>query len=179
VADQVRRERDPSAHPALARLLEAFDKYPAAHVEIGPRAISADGVEVLDLEADRAAGAPAVTKRAGPRDLYIVPLAKALAARGVRLPLVIVVEPTTPYRLLVEVLFTAAQTDNPQWDLRIAGDEGRGVLASAPRASAGDETRGFTLLVASQGIAMQKAGTAPRGCSAMDRTALAVCVGEL
>ncbi len=72
-------------------------------------------------------------KRSGPNDLYIVPLANALAnARDTDKKIraakgqdtssseaVIVADSTTPYRLLIEVLFTAGQAEFGKYHLMV------------------------------------------------------------
>lgn len=72
-------------------------------------------------------------KRSGPNDLYIVPLANALsharetdkAIRAIKRldtstsEAVIVADETTPYRLLLEVLFTAGQSEFGKYHLMV------------------------------------------------------------
>jgi biopolymer transport protein ExbD len=72
-------------------------------------------------------------KRSGPNDLYIVPLANALSHaretdKAIRLAkgldatsseAVIVADSTTPYRLLIEVLFTAGQSEFGKYHLMV------------------------------------------------------------
>jgi biopolymer transport protein ExbD len=78
-------------------------------------------------------GVEARFKRSGPTDLYIVPLANALAhareqdkqirtAKGLdpsTSEAVIVADGTTPYRLLVEVLFTLGQSEFGKYHLMV------------------------------------------------------------
>jgi len=72
-------------------------------------------------------------KRSGPNDLYIVPLANALsharetdkavrAAKGLDPSMseaIIVADATTPYRLLIEVLFTLGQSEYGKYHLMV------------------------------------------------------------
>jgi hypothetical protein len=72
-------------------------------------------------------------KRSGPNDMYIVPLANALsnardtdkkirAAKGqdtTSSEAIIVADSTTPYRLLIEVLFTAGQSEFGKYHLMV------------------------------------------------------------
>jgi biopolymer transport protein ExbD len=72
-------------------------------------------------------------KRSGPNDLYIVPLANALShardtdrqirqAKGLdpaTSEAVIIADSTTPYRLLIEVLFTAGQSEFGKYHLMV------------------------------------------------------------
>jgi biopolymer transport protein ExbD len=79
------------------------------------------------------AGVDAKYKRSGPNDLFIVPLANALsharetdkavrAAKGLdpsSSEAIIVADATTPYRLLIEVLFTLGQSEFGKYHLMI------------------------------------------------------------
>jgi biopolymer transport protein ExbD len=78
-------------------------------------------------------GVEARYKRSGPNDMYIVPLANALSHaretdKAIRLAkgldassseAVIVADATTPYRLLIEVLFTAGQSEFGKYHLMV------------------------------------------------------------
>lgn len=78
-------------------------------------------------------GVDAKYKRSGPNDLYIVPLANALsharetdkairAAKGLdpsSSEAIIVADATTPYRLLIEVLFTLGQSEFGRYHLMV------------------------------------------------------------
>ena len=78
-------------------------------------------------------GVDAKYKRSGPNDLYIVPLANALSharetdkavrtAKGLDASsseAVIVADATTPYRLLIEVLFTLGQSEFGKYHLMV------------------------------------------------------------
>jgi biopolymer transport protein ExbD len=78
-------------------------------------------------------GVDAKYKRSGPNDLYIVPLANALshardtdkairAAKGLdpaTSEAIIVADGTTPYRLLIEVLFTLGQSEFGKYHLMV------------------------------------------------------------
>lgn len=78
-------------------------------------------------------------KRSGPNDLYIVPLANALSharetdkqirqAKGLDASsseAVIVADATTPYRLLIEVLFTAGQSEFGKYHLMVRSGKQR------------------------------------------------------
>ena len=84
-------------------------------------------------------GVDARYKRSGPNDLYIVPLANALAhARDTDKAIrqakgqdassseaVIVADAATPYRLLIEVLFTAGQTEFGKFHLMVRSGKKR------------------------------------------------------
>jgi biopolymer transport protein ExbD len=78
-------------------------------------------------------------KRSGPNDMYIVPLANALsharetdkairAAKGLdpsSSEAVIVADSSTPYRLLIEVLFTAGQSEFGKYHLMVKSGKHR------------------------------------------------------
>jgi biopolymer transport protein ExbD len=78
-------------------------------------------------------GVDAKFKRSGPNDLYIVPLANALSHardtdKAIRMAkgldpstseAIIVADSTTPYRLLIEVLFTAGQSEFGKYHLMV------------------------------------------------------------
>ncbi len=78
-------------------------------------------------------GVDAKYKRSGPTDLYIVPLANALsnaremdkavrAAKGLdpsTSEAIVVADATTPYRLLIEVLFTLGQSEFGKYHLMV------------------------------------------------------------
>jgi biopolymer transport protein ExbD len=84
-------------------------------------------------------GVDAKYKRSGPNDMYIVPLANALsnardtdkkirAAKGQDTSsseAIIVADSTTPYRLLIEVLFTAGQAEFGKFHLMVRSGKKR------------------------------------------------------
>ena len=88
---------------------------------------------VCPVPGDPSHGIEGKYKRGGPNDLYIVPLANALQGwrerdRQVRVALgkdpshseaIIIADANTPYRLLVEVLFTLGQTEFSTFHLMV------------------------------------------------------------
>jgi len=88
---------------------------------------------VCDVPADATHGVEGKYKRSGPTDLYIVPLANALQSwrerdRQVRIATgkdpsaseaIIIADANTPYRLLVEVLFTLGQSEFAKFHLMV------------------------------------------------------------
>lgn len=90
-------------------------------------------VRLPGREALASSGVEAKDKRGGPSDLYIVPLANALSAtRQVDKQLreakgldatgseaIIVADATTPYRLLIEVLYTLGQSEYSKYHLMV------------------------------------------------------------
>jgi hypothetical protein len=78
-------------------------------------------------------GVDAKHKRSGPNDLYIAPLANALSReretdKAIRLAkgldattseAIVVADGTTPYRLLIEVLFTLGQSEFGRYHLMV------------------------------------------------------------
>jgi biopolymer transport protein ExbD len=96
-----------------------------------PLVVLPSGPEGREAVAQR--GVDAKYKRSGPSDLYIVPLANALqharetdkairAAKGLdpsTSEAIIVADATTPYRLLIEVLFTLGQSEYGKYHLMV------------------------------------------------------------
>jgi biopolymer transport protein ExbD len=92
-----------------------------------------DDTIVCPVPADATHGIEGKYKRSGPNDLYIVPLANALQSwrerdRQIRLAMgkdpssseaIIIADSGTPYRLLVEVLFTLGQTEFAKFHLMV------------------------------------------------------------
>jgi biopolymer transport protein ExbD len=88
---------------------------------------------VCPVPADPSHGIEGKYKRSGPNDLYVVPLANALQSwrerdRQVRMATgkdpshseaIIIADSNTPYRLLVEVLFTLGQTEFSKFHLMV------------------------------------------------------------
>jgi biopolymer transport protein ExbD len=92
-----------------------------------------DDTIVCPVPADATHGIEGKYKRSGPNDLYIVPLANALQSwrerdRQIRVAMgkdpssseaIIIADSGTPYRLLVEVLFTLGQTEFAKFHLMV------------------------------------------------------------
>lgn len=95
--------------------------------------IVVDDNTVCAVPTDATHGVEAKYKRSGPTDLYIVPLANALQGwrerdRQVRLATgkdpsaseaIVIADANTPYRLLVEVLFTLGQSEFAKFHLMV------------------------------------------------------------
>jgi biopolymer transport protein ExbD len=95
--------------------------------------IVVDDNVVCPVPAEASHGVEGKYKRSGPNDLYIVPLANALQSwrerdRQIRLATgkdpnsseaIIIADAQTPYRLLVEVLFTLGQTEFAKFHLMV------------------------------------------------------------
>jgi biopolymer transport protein ExbD len=102
-------------------------------VLVSKTAIVVDTTPVCPVPTDATHGVEGKYKRTGPNDLYIVPLANALQAwrerdRQLRLgtgrdasasEAIIIADANTPYRLLVEVLFTLGQTEFARFHLMV------------------------------------------------------------
>ena len=102
-------------------------------VLISKSQIVVDDNIVCAVPADASHGVEAKYKRSGPTDLYIVPLANALQGwrerdRQVRLATgkdpsaseaIVIADSGTPYRLLVEVLFTLGQSEFAKFHLMV------------------------------------------------------------
>ncbi|HSO32297.1 MAG TPA: biopolymer transporter ExbD [Labilithrix sp.] len=102
-------------------------------VLISKSQIVVDDNTVCTVPTDASHGVEAKYKRSGPTDLYIVPLANALQGwrerdRQVRLATgkdpsaseaIVIADSNTPYRLLVEVLFTLGQSEFAKFHLMV------------------------------------------------------------
>jgi biopolymer transport protein ExbD len=102
-------------------------------VLISKSQIVVDDNTVCAVPTDASHGVEAKYKRSGPTDLYIVPLANALQGwrerdRQVRLATgkdpsaseaIVIADANTPYRLLVEVLFTLGQSEFAKFHLMV------------------------------------------------------------
>ncbi len=109
-------------------------------VLISKSQIVVDNQPILPVPADATHGVEGKYKRGGPNDLYIVPLATTLqswrdrdktirAATGKDPSFseaIIIADKDTPYRLLVEVLFTLGQTEFSKFHLMVMqGSKGK------------------------------------------------------
>jgi biopolymer transport protein ExbD len=88
---------------------------------------------VCPVPSDPTHGIEGKYKRSGPNDLYIVPLANSLqswrerdkqvraatGAKDLRSEAIVIADQNTPYRLLVEVLFTLGQTEFSKFHLMV------------------------------------------------------------
>ena len=88
---------------------------------------------VCPVPSDPTHGIEGKYKRSGPNDLYVVPLANALqswrerdkqvrvatGAKDLRSEAIVIADQNTPYRLLVEVLFTLGQTEFSKFHLMV------------------------------------------------------------
>ena len=102
-------------------------------VLISKSQIVVDEKVICPVPADATHGVEGKYKRSGPTDLYIVPLANALQSwrerdRQVRIATgkdpssseaIIIADTNTPYRLLVEVLFTLGQSEFAKFHLMV------------------------------------------------------------
>lgn len=102
-------------------------------VLISKSQIVVDNQPIVPVPADATHGIEGKYKRSGPNDLYVVPLAttlqswrdrdKAIRAATGKDPssseAIIIADKDTPYRLLVEVLFTLGQTEFSKFHLMV------------------------------------------------------------
>ncbi len=152
-----------------------------------------DGTPIAPLPAgaDQVHGVDAAYKRAGPNDLFIVPLANAVnGAHEAR----IAVDPRIPYRVLVEVLFTLGQSEVSVHHLMVKSPSGVStidpILPHAPsKSDVTSGSLGLTVLVVTDGISIKARGgnvapgcadvgpglTVPKKDGAYDRLELARC----
>jgi hypothetical protein len=126
----------PSAPPVKAA---------APAVLVARDGITFDGVRVVPIKDDPSLGADAEHKRSGPNDLYLPPLAGALSKaqtdglleRGTadrKAELHVVIEPDVPYRLVIETLFTAGQTELGRFVLQEGVGGKRTTVTEPPNA---------------------------------------------
>lgn len=98
---------------------------------------------------DREKGFPATVKRSGPNDLYVVPLANVVSTGEPPIDRALLfVDKDTPYRMVVEVLFTLGQRDVARFDLATKNAEGKttAVTVATPSCAA------VTMLAALEGL---------------------------
>lgn len=139
-------------------------------------------------------GFPAEQKRSGPNDLYLVALAKWLSEtrQGNERDISVMVDQRIPFRILVEVLFTAGQSSYSRFHLVVQSDAGpRELVMEAPAPN--DPRAGLTIFVVNDGIVIKApsgnvapgcggvgAGiTIPRRDGALDAAALGSCLGKV
>ena len=147
----------------------------------------------VPAESDWERGFPADQKRNGANDLYVTPLANWLAHAGDgRRDITLVVDRRIPFRVLVEVMFTASQSGYARFHLVVEDRGGFGeILVEVPERSG--LPSGVTLLVVRDGVAIKSAkGNVVPGCAGVgvgiaiprrgsehDRAALASCLANL
>jgi hypothetical protein len=80
-------------------------------------------------------GFDALYKRSGPKDLFLVPLANAATPLNAR-EASVSFDGLVPYRIVVEVLFTLAQSEIVTWHLLVSSGEGKvaSIDLTPPRA---------------------------------------------
>lgn len=143
-------------------------------VVVSRRAIHLDrGPMLVPLPADpdaRRHGVDARYKRSGPKDLVVAPLADALRAqRGTEAAFAF--DAATPFRLVVETLFTATQVEKTTFHLLVAHGEGLAAIPLRPPRRAGDlpdgpASLGLTVLLVTDGIGLKaRGGNVMPGCS--------------
>ncbi len=143
--------------------------------------LNGDGFPILALSPERPlgkAGLPSEHKRSGPDDLLIAPLRQSLeyarthtgaepapkAATAARF--VLVADRATPYRAVVEILFTARQASYEDLRIAVAGPQGVTAipLSSVPIVAEPDPAP-LRALITADGIALQtSAGAIVSGC---------------
>lgn len=138
--------------------------------------LSNDAAVLVPASADPSRGADEAFKRRGPNDLYLVPLASALAreqaANRIGSRLRVLVGKEVGYRVLIEALFTAAQNQIGEFELceEVCGPRSLGFRP--PRTSEGRDvlvppkTLNLTALIVGDGVALKtsKGNIAP-GCN--------------
>lgn len=137
-------------------------------------AVQGDPGSLIPVPPDPSRGADAAYKRSGPNDLYIVPLAAALARSPLRAAGAVAIgaDAAVPYRVLVEVLFTAGQSEIGTFHLLVRTAAGVGAITThAPRM--GDERRRYdvpslnlSVIVVRDGMSVKTSfGNIATGCA--------------
>lgn len=160
---------------------------PTANVDLAtpnrePVALSLDdkGVRFGDqllvrLSEDRAKGAEESHKRRGPDDLLLVPVEAWIKDRRnegrLDATLTLILQRETPYRGLMEVLFTAGQNEISAFDLYESSAAGRSLHLDLPRGpTVSPSTLNLTLLVAHDGVSIKtSSGNLAPGCREIGR----------
>lgn len=173
----------PSATPAAApapSLARSTATTPppsdALELAVTRAGVRVSGADVLPVPAAPAwvDGFAVAHKRRGPHDLFLVPLGAAVgSARGPHTVATVSVAPEIPYRVLVEVLFTLAQSGVPKVAMLVTGAGGglATIEHEAPRAAPGDlaaqaEAMAAELAVLGGGSRTAGAHAAPSGSPA-------------
>jgi hypothetical protein len=114
---------------------------------------------IVPLGDDRTHGTAGQYKRSGPTDLFIVPLAEALKRRGGS-EAVFAFDASTPYRLAIEVMFTAGQSELTVFHLAVDNGGTLADLRSIPPRVAPAPTAklGLTVLIVNDGISIKTVG---------------------
>ena len=173
--------RSPEIAPEPTAVVSTAPRDTEAVVRIEKDAIVFGSERLIALDGDLSRGAAASYKRSGPNDLYLVPLAERIASAHrdgkLKSVLTLVVHPETPYRVLIEVLFTAGQSEVGHFDLREGTREGRLISTSPPMSHGprlGDasakppEALNLVVLVLQEGISMKVAvGNVAPGCDSL------------
>jgi len=139
---------------------------------VSPTKLTLDGSEppiaAFAVGDDRAKGFPAVYKQGNANALLVVPLGEALERLakqdGGATALAVAFDATTPYRVVLEVLFTAGFKGVSQIHMLVA--RGAAVAGISPflprndgsRASMGEGDPSPTVIVAPEGFSVKKAG---------------------
>lgn len=141
-----------------------------ARITVRADAILVDKTQVVALDADRTHGA-ATDLKSKANNLHIVPLGDALKKvfpTPPSAPILVDVDPTTPIRLLDEVLFTANESGGARSALRLLGASSRRVVTiepprSHPSTGAPD---GLMVFVTSGGVSLRgRGGNIATGCA--------------
>jgi biopolymer transport protein ExbD len=192
----------PSADPWTSAVLarsNATSPVPSSGLRliVSKSAVSlADGTQVVPLPADTTNGIDAAYKRRGPNDLYIEPIGALAQAKSAHAA-VLAVDPSTTYRVLVEVLFSLGQNEVSTIHLVVRSDAGMAsiepTLPHAPKVPTTTPLLGLVVLIVQDGISVKARGgniapgckdagaglTIPNKDGARDFAALAACVDRV
>jgi hypothetical protein len=139
-------------------------------IVVSKTAIALEGEQaLLPLPVDRTHGAAAEFKPNGPNDLMIVPLRDALAKRNAHEG-AFAFDASTPYRLFVEVLYTAGQSEIAKFHVLVKNGQTVADLTSTPpRMSttlSGPSPLSLLVLIVEDGISIKaRGGNVAPGCN--------------
>ncbi len=196
-------QAEPSA--SASAMVSATPRSDAPALAIDPKGIRDGDALLVPFGDDRSKGADESQKRSGPNDLFLVPVGAWLTRQRsdghLGRALTVVVQRETPYRSLIELLFTAGQSEVTVFDLYETATTGRLVHVELPafRAPAdlevmhASQTLQLSVFLLPDGVSLKTMGgnvapgcreigaglAVPRVDGKLDVLAVAACVRSL
>jgi biopolymer transport protein ExbD len=161
-----------SATPASPRRVGEDDVLVITKTSVG----LAGAPPVVPLPADASGGIAGEYKRSGPNDLFVTPLAtlveKERSAGKIGDIARIDVDPETPYRVLIEVMFTAGQSEVGAFDLHETAPRARTLVSKLPsisvRGAPPSAALNLAVLIVKDGASIKiSAGNMRPGCASI------------
>lgn len=154
---------------------------PLAGIELTLGMLSLDGKKLLDLpslDEQQNGGFDAQWKANGPNDLLVVPLSKALGAAPRRAVLEVRLAPETPYRMMIETMFTAHKSGFETTHLSTTESRHAPALDfvyHGPKGTGPQPPLGVSVFIVGDGLSIKlKGGNVGPGCSGIGIAGLAV-----